>query len=90
MDDDQAKKNGLMAMTCLGEPKLELPEALEVDYLPEVVMSLQGMIQVIPVILHLIVMDLMPHPPIQETTLAVTSATGVVKRRTSTIDDMWP
>jgi len=77
-----------MAMTCLGVPKVETPEALEVDNLPEAETLLEEMIRIIPVLLRPIVMDLMPHPPIQETSLAVASATGVETRRTRTIDDM--
>ena len=77
----------MTAMTCLGEPKVETPEALEVDNLPEAEMLLEEMIWVIPVLLRPIVMDLMPHRLIRETSLAVASATGVEKRRTSTIDD---
>jgi len=80
----------LTAMTCLAEPKVETPEALEVDTLPEAETLLEEMIRVIPVLLHQIVMDLMPHPPIQETSLAAATSTGVEKRRTSTIDDMRP
>ena len=82
------RKNGLTDMTYLGEPKVESPEALEVDNLPEAIMLLEEMIRVIPVLLRPIVMDPIPHPPIRETSLAVASATGVEKRRTSTIDDM--
>jgi len=80
----------LTAMTYLGEPKVETPEALEVDNLPEAEALLEEMIRVIPVLLRPIVMDPMPHPPIHETSLAAASATGVEKRRTSTTDDMRP
>ena len=52
-----------MAMTCLKEPKVETPEALEVDNLPEAEMLLEEMIRVIRVLLRPIVMDPMPHPP---------------------------
>ena len=51
-------------MTCLGEPKVETPEALEVDNLPEADTLLEEMIRVIPVLLRPIVMDTMSHPPI--------------------------
>ena len=74
-----------MSMTCLWEPKVETPEALEVDNLPEVETLLEEMILVIPVLLCPIVMDPMPHPLIRETSLVVASATGVEKRRTSTV-----
>jgi len=84
------KKNRLTAITCLGEPKVETTEALEVDNLPEVVMLREEMIQALPVLLHPMVTDPMPHPPIWETSFAVASATGVEKWRTSTIDDMRP
>ena len=80
----------MTAITCLGEPKVETLEALEVDNLPEAEMLLEEMIRVIPVLLGPIVMDPMPHPPIRETSMAAASATGVEKRRTSTIDDMRP
>jgi len=50
-------------MTCLGEPKAETAEALEVDNLPEAETLLEEMIRVIPVLLSLTVMDPMPHPP---------------------------
>jgi len=80
----------LTAMTCLGEPKVETPEAQEVDNLPEAETLLEATIWVIPVLLRPIVMDPMPHPPIRETSLVVASTTGVQKRRTSTIDDMQP
>jgi len=36
------KKNGLTAMTCLGERKVETAEALEVDNLPGVEMLLES------------------------------------------------
>jgi len=55
--------SGLTAMTHLGEPKVETPETLEVDNLPEAERLLEEMIWVIPV-LHPIEMDLMPHPQI--------------------------
>ena len=58
------KKNRLTAITCLGEPKVETTEALEVDNLPEVVMLREEMIQALPVLLHPMVTDPMPHPPI--------------------------
>jgi len=77
-------------MTCLGEPKVETPQALEVDNLPEAETLQEEMIRVILVLLRPIVMDPMPLPPIRETSFAVASATGVENRRTSTIDDMWP
>ena len=79
-----------MAMICLGVPKVETPEALEVDNLPEVETLLEETIRVIPVLLRPIVMDPMPYPPIRETSFAVANATGVEKRRTSTIDGMRP
>jgi len=75
-------------MTCLGEPKVETQEGLEVDNLPEAETLLEEMIRVIPVLLRPIVMDPIHHPPIQEIPLAVASGTGLEKRRTSTIDDM--
>jgi len=84
------RKNGLTAITCLGQPKVETPQALEVDNLPEAEMLLEEIIRVIPVLLHPLVMDQMPHPPLRETSLAAASATGVEKRRTSTTDDMRP
>jgi len=52
-------------MTCLGEPKVETLEGLEVDNLPEAETLLEEMIRVIPVLLRPIVMDLMSHPPIR-------------------------
>ena len=57
------RMSGLTAMTHLGEPKVETPETLEVDNLPEAERLLEEMIWVIPV-LHPIEMDLMPHPQI--------------------------
>ena len=69
---------------------METPEGSEVDNLPEAETLLEEMIRVIPVLLRQIVMDPMPHPTIRETSLAVASATRVEKRRTGTIDDMWP
>ena len=69
---------------------METPEALEVDNVPEAERLLEGMIWVIPVLLRPIVMDPMPHPLIRVTFLALASATGVEKGRTSTIDDMRP
>jgi len=64
MDEDERRKDGLTAMTCLGEPKVETPEALEVDNLPEAERLLEEMILVIPVLLRPLVMDPIPHPPI--------------------------
>jgi len=58
------RKNGLTVMTCLGVPKVETQEALEVDNLPEAERLLEEMIRVIPVLLRPIVMDPIPHPPI--------------------------
>jgi len=75
-------------MICLGEPKLETQEALEVGNLPEAEALLEEMIRVIPVLLRPIVRDPIPNPPIRETSLAVTTTTGVEKRSTSTIDNM--
>ena len=66
-------------MTCPGVPKVETPEALEVDNLPEAEPLLEEMTRVIPVLLRPIVMDPMLHPPIRETSLAVASAIGVQK-----------
>jgi len=54
----------LTEMTCLGEPKVETPEALEVDNLSEVETLLEEIIRVIPVLFRPIVMDPMPRPPI--------------------------
>ena len=80
----------MTAMICLGEPKVETPEALEVDNLREAETLLEETIRVIPVLLRPIVMDPMPHPLIRETSLAVANTIGVEKRRTSTISDMRP
>jgi len=75
-------------MTCLGESKVETPEELAADNLSEVETLLEKMIRVISVLLRPKVMDPMPHPRIRETSMVVARATGVEKRRTSTIDDM--
>jgi len=66
---------------------VETPEAREADNLPGAERLLEEIILVIPVLLRPIVMDPMPRPLIRVTSLAVASATGVEKRRTSTIDD---
>jgi len=58
------RKNGLTAMICLGEPKVETLEALEVENLPEAETLLEEMIPGIPVLLHPIVQDPIPRPPI--------------------------
>ena len=84
MDEDQRKKNSLMAMTCLGEPKVESAEVLEVDNLTEVETLLEDMIREIPVLVCPIVTDQLPQPVIRETSLAVE------KRNTSMIDNMQP
>jgi len=81
------KKNRLTAMTCLGEPKVETPEQLVVDNLPEVETLLKVMMRVI-LVLRPIVTDPMPHPLIQKSSLVAARAIGVEKSRTSTIDDM--
>jgi len=58
-------------MTCLGEPKVETQEALEVERL------LEEIIWEIPVLLYPIVTDLRPHHPICKTFLTVVSGIGV-------------
>ena len=75
-------------MTCVREPKVETPEALEVDNLPEVETLLEEMILVIPVLHCPLVTVLMPYLLIRETSLAVSSIIEVEKSKTSTINDM--
>ena len=69
-----------MVMTCPGEPKVETPEAMEVDNHLEAETLLEEMIPVTPIPCLPTVTDLTPLPPIRETSLAAQKDIGARER----------